>query len=92
MANSFEFELNEDGLFELMRSAEMQDCITEIAENAIARSGEIGEGVITKTHVGKNRAYANIFAGTKEAARKNIEENTLLKVLYSTGIDNIKSK
>ena len=40
-----------------------------------------GEGYSAETHLGKKRAYANVYAETRNAKRDNLDNNTLLKSL-----------
>lgn len=78
MSKVVEFELNKQGVRELMQSSEMQSILNEYAK----RASEIaGEGFETDSLVGKNRANASIIAKTYQAKKKNSKENTLLKAL-----------
>lgn len=76
--NVVKFELNRAGVQELLKSSAMQS----ILESAAAeKAREAGDGYVSSVHVGRNRAYANINPGTKEAARDNYRNNTLEKVI-----------
>ena len=68
------FELDRQGVKELMQSQEMQEVLGKYARQVQARAGE-GYDVF----VGKNRA--NVSVRTKEAEQDNFEHNTLLKSL-----------
>ena len=74
------FELNRSGVQELLKGAAMQSIL---GDAAAAKAKEAGDGYVSTVHVGKNRAYANINPGTKEAARDNYKNNTLEKVIRS---------
>lgn len=72
------FELNEDGVRELLQSDEMQTILGELARSKAAQAGpDYGSEV----HVYSKRAVANIFPASAEAAHDNYENNTLLKVI-----------
>ena len=77
------FELNISGLQELMKSAEMQAQL-EAAGQAVAQAagGDYG----TRVHQASYVAIANVYPASKEAARKNYKDNTLLKALSSAGL------
>jgi len=77
------FQLNLAGLNELMKSSEMQTALTE-AGNAVASAAGSGYGV--RTHVADWVAITNVFPETKEAAEKNLEDNTLVKALGAAGL------
>jgi len=72
------FVLNKAGVRELLQSEAMQEVLSEFAQ---AKAQEAGEGYTGEVHVGKNRAYANIYAETEEAKVDNLENNTLEKVI-----------
>ena len=75
---NFKFELNKAGVRELLKSAEMQSVLDGYAKAAANRAGE---GYDAEVHLGKKRAYANVYAATPEAKRDNLDNNTLLKSL-----------
>lgn len=76
-------ELNISGLREVMKSGEMQAAL-QTAGNAVANAagGDFGVRVHQHTYV----AIANVYPNSKEAAKKNYEENTLLKACGSAGL------
>jgi len=78
-----EFELNIEGLRELMKSGEMQSAL-DAAGSAVARSAGGDYGV--RTHVASYVAIANVYPDSEEAAKKNLKENTLVKALGSAGL------
>ena len=76
--NNFKFKLNSKGVQELLKSPEMQSILAEYANDVAERAGV---GYEARYHVGKKRAYANVYAETAEAKRDNLDNNTLLKSL-----------
>lgn len=74
------FELNQEGVRELLTSTEMQKIIKNYASG---KASAAGDGYSSAVHVGKRRAYANIYPDTKEAAHDNFVNNTLEKVIRS---------
>jgi hypothetical protein len=84
MSSNCKFELNLPGLNELMKSGEMQSAL-QAAGDAVARSA--GEGYGVRVHQASFVAIANVYPETREAAKKNYENNTLLKGLGSAGLN-----
>lgn len=83
MAKRVEFELDIKGLRELMKGPEMQAALDEAgAAVASAAGGDYGY----RTHVASYVAITNVFPESKEAAKDNLENNTLLKALGSSGL------
>lgn len=72
------FQLNRKGVAELLRSAEMQEVLTEYATGIRNRCGD---GYTQDIYVGKNRANAMVSAETYQAKRDNLENNTILKAV-----------
>lgn len=72
--SKFKFELNEAGVAELMRSAEMQSVLISHARGISARAGE-GYNV----HIGPHRANVSVRTETAAAVQDNLDNNTLLK-------------
>lgn len=83
MAKNVEFELDIKGLRELMKGPEMQAALQE-AGDAVASSAGGDYGV--RVHVADYVAIANVYPDSKEAAKDNYENNTLLKALGSAGL------
>lgn len=83
MAKKVEFELDINGLRELMKGQEMQAVLQE-AGDAVASGAGGDYGV--RVHVADYVAIANVFPESKEAAKDNYENNTLLKALGSAGL------
>ena len=71
-----EFELNRKGVAELMKSGAMQGILKN---HATAIKNRAGTGYEQDIHVGKNRANARVWAGSREARSDNYKNNTLLK-------------
>lgn len=74
----FKFKLNQSGVRELMKSAEMQSVLTNYASNIRNRCGS---GYEQDIYVGTNRANAMVSAATAKAKRDNSKNNTLLKAV-----------
>lgn len=74
----FKFELNREGVRDLLRGEEMQNLLNE---KAITTSTSCGEGYKSDIYVGVNRANAMIYADSYEAKRDNLKNNTILKNL-----------
>ena len=72
------FELNLPGLNELMKSSEMQAILSEKGSEVAKRAGD---GYAYRTHVADFVAITNVYPDTKEAAKDNYTNNTLLKAL-----------
>jgi len=81
------FELNLDGLRELMKSSEMQEVLGEAGEVVIANgqslSGEpYGKKIVTAKYVSICQVFPVGYAGYKDS----IDNNTALKALSSSGL------
>ncbi len=74
------FELNREGVRELMLSAEMQSGLESIANGAL---GRLGDGYSVNTHRGRNRVNVEVQADTFQARRENMEDNTILKAVQA---------
>ena len=72
------FKLNSDGVRELLKSQEMQSVLVE---KATGIKNRCGEGYTQDVYVGKNRANAMVKAGTYQAKRDNLKNNTILKAV-----------
>lgn len=70
--------LNGKGVRDLLKSGEMMSVCTEQASRIMNRCGD---GYEMSTHVGKNRVNVSVSAGTYEAIRDNMRNNTLLKAV-----------
>lgn len=76
--NKFRFEMNKEGVGELLKSEEMQAVLESYAAQV---AKDAGPGYEPKTYIGKDRAAVSVRveAATKEAERDNYENNTLLR-------------
>lgn len=74
--SEFKFELNDAGVKDLLRSKEIQ---AELIRQATKVKNRCGKGY--SVHTGPNRSNVSVRTETKEAARDNLENNTLLKRL-----------
>ncbi len=72
------FVINKKGVFDLMKSKEMQNVLEEKAKTIKNRCGS---GFEQDVYIGRNRANAGIYAVTKKAIDKCYKENILLKEL-----------
>ena len=72
------FKLNRAGVAELMKSAPMQNVLSQYASDIQARCGD---GYVKDIHIGKNRANAMVSAKTYKARKDNMKNNTLLKAV-----------
>lgn len=75
------FELNREGVRELLRSKEMMDVCQEYANNAL---GKLGDGYEVTTHTGSNRVNAEVAAVTYEAKKENLSDNTIIKAVFGS--------
>ena len=75
---NIKFELNKDGVRQLLQSPEMLNVCKGYADNA---KNALGEGYEVTTRVGKTRVNAEIAATTYKARKDNSENNTILKAL-----------
>ncbi len=76
-------ELNLAGVNELMKSPEIQDAVLRAGQAVAAAAGE---GYAAEVHQADWVAISNVYAETPEAKRDNLENNTLLRALGSTGL------
>lgn len=72
------FKLNRQGVAELLKSAAMQEVLTEYATGIRNRCGD---GYTQDIYVGRNRANAMVSAETYQAKRDNLKNNTILKAV-----------
>lgn len=77
------FELNLKGLNELMKSAEMQGAL-EAAGQAVAGAADGNYGV--RVHEASFVAIANVYPEDRASAKKNYEDNELLKAVGAVGL------
>lgn len=79
--NSYRFELNREGVKQLMQSEEMRALLDETAQH-IADSAEGAYKVDTRT--GRTRANAEVSCADAKTYYENLRNNTLLKAMSST--------
>lgn len=72
------FELNRNGVRELLKSPEMMAVCQGYANRAL---GSLGDGYEVSTMTGRNRVNAEVRAETFAARKENLENNTILKAL-----------
>lgn len=80
MAN-MKFELNREGVRELLKSKEMMDICEGYANNALSK---LGDGYQVTTHTGTNRVNAEVSAESNAAKRENLKENTIIKAVFGS--------
>ena len=78
---AIKFELNREGVRELMQSDEMMAVCKKYADNAQSR---LGKGYSVNTMVGRNRVNAEVLAETYQAKKENSENNSILKAVFSS--------
>lgn len=79
----FKFELNLQGLNELMKSPECQALILETGQAVAAAAGEDYEAEV---HTASFVAISNVYPNSRKAAHQNFKENTLLKSIGAVGL------
>lgn len=75
---SKKFELNRNGVAELMKSPAMIELLRDKARGI---QEVAGDGYEVSSYVGKNRANVSVKTKTKKAIRDNNKNNTLLKAM-----------
>lgn len=70
------FELNYNGVGQLLKSPEMVSVLTDAASQIKNRAGD-GYSV----HIGPHRANVSVRTETEEAIQENLDNNTLLKAV-----------
>lgn len=85
--SNFRFELNINGLRELMKSGEMQDALQE-AGNAVAGQGSSmsGEPYGTKVVTASYVSICQVFPQSAKGHQDTINNLTALKALGASGI------
>jgi hypothetical protein len=72
------FELNREGVRELMLSEAMQAGLESIAQKAVM---QLGDGYSMNAYRGKNRINVEVTADTFQARFENATSNTILKAV-----------
>lgn len=84
---SSKFELNIEGLREIMKSSEMQSILQQaVTEVRSSAHGDYGTAVREASYV----AVGTCYPDSEAAAKDNYENNTLLKALQATGLKTSK--
>lgn len=78
MSKPIRFELNRQGVRELLNSQDMERVLESYAKGITARAGE---GYRSGAYQGSDRVKVNVWPDTPDARRDNIENNTLLKAV-----------
>lgn len=78
-----EVKINLQGINEVMRSPEIAAAISAAGE-AVASAA--GDGYGTRSGAWDYIAYCNVFPDSKEAAKENYEENTIVKAAGAVGL------
>lgn len=71
-------ELDSAGIVEVLKSPEVAEYCTSLAET---KRAEAGEGYILSPHMGAKRFNVKVVADSKNAAEDNLDNNTLLKTM-----------
>lgn len=83
MADKVKFKLNLPGLNELMKSPEMEAHLERVGETVASMAGpDYG----SRVHQASFVAICNVYPDSKEAAKENYEDNTLIKALSAAGL------
>lgn len=78
MSKRVKFQLDPEGVRELLISPEMMDICKEYADNAVSA---LGAGYEVSTHTGPKRVNAEVAAVTYKARKENSKNNTILKAI-----------
>lgn len=81
--SNVDFKLDMDGLNELMKSPEMVS-ILEDATSQVANGA--GHGFGKRVGQGSYAAIGNVFADSKESAKKAYDTNCLIQALFSARV------
>lgn len=73
------FELNYEGVGQLLKSEEMKNICKSYADAAVRK---LGDGYSVSTYTGTTRVNASVRAETFEARKENSQNNTILKAVY----------
>lgn len=76
--SDFKFELNSDGVRELLKSTGIQEELKKHGQEVASRADGIWE---TKSGVGRARANVKVVTNDKDTFYKNLKTNTLIKAL-----------
>ena len=76
--SDFLFELNQAGVRELLKSAEIQSKVNEVGEQIL---DVCGDGYEVKHNIGRTRATCTVHPATAKAYYSNRKHKTLQKAL-----------
>lgn len=76
--SNLKFELNSEGVKELLRSDEMEEVLTSYAEEIKAR---VGEEYSTDCVNLSSRKVASVYTEDKQAINENFDNNTLWRAM-----------
>lgn len=79
MPQKVKFELNHEGVKELLRSQEAQQLCEEYANKAVMK---LGSGYKITTYKGQNRVNASVSAESSRAINENLNNNSILKAVF----------
>ena len=71
-------EINYGGVGQLLRSSETRAFVQQLARE---RANALGAGYGSDTYQAGTRVIASVYTDTPEAAKDNLQNNTLLKVV-----------
>jgi hypothetical protein len=77
--SNFKFELNSQGVRDLLKSNEMAEICNGYASKAL---GALGSGYSSNMYYGKNRVNVEVYAETFQAKRDNLKNNSILKAVH----------
>lgn len=77
------FELNREGVRELLQSPEMAEILAGAAERVAAAASARGRSYTAEVSMGASRVTARVKAADTQAYYSNLKHNTLLKSLGS---------
>ena len=77
-----EIKLNLPGINAVMKSKEIQEVLQECGERVAGTASAMdGEAYAARTHLANWIAITNVYPDSAQAARKNFQNNTLLRSL-----------
>lgn len=76
--SKIKIELNSAGIREFLRGGEVSACLETVASGVAAKCGD---GYETDVYMTPGRAVSSVYTDGADAARDNIENNTLLKAV-----------
>jgi hypothetical protein len=82
MAN-VKIELNNKGIIDLFKSDEVVNWLDDVGKKVASAAGT---GYAVDAHKAGFTAIANVYADTKESARKEYKENNLIKAIGTVGL------